>query len=338
MEDASNDSCAWYQSTAKTIQFASYDILMPLLVILGLCGHTVCLVSFYKQSKKETAYRYQIFLSISQAIANITYAIYVATYYWFPGSEGRAGVSWYMRSYACMWVTAHVTGALVNASVTLTVLLGVAMASDRVFALGKPMVYKKINHKKHQSIAAIICVLTAATSSVFDCLRFYPSLNEDGVYTVAVDEDFMASFAATFLSHLGTAIRGVAALTLVAINVAMVVVYLGFTKKIGQMTLTSQAEAKRREQQKVLSLLALFESVFTMCEMTIYIVYYLYITMDPEFYPCKGTFYTPIFDDLYEVFGICDIYVVFAISKRFREIIFESVPFLKRLFAVSSGI
>lgn len=333
MEGIDNESCAWYQSSAKTIQLISYDVLMPLLVILGLSGHTVCLIAFHKQSKKESAYMYQIFSSISQANETIAYAIHVATYYWFPGSEAHAGVSWYMRSYVCMWITAHVTGALVNASVTLTVLLGLAMASDRVFALGKPLAYKKINHTKHQVTAAIICVLLAVTSSVFDCLRFYPIFNENEIYTLAVDEDFMSSFGATFLSHLGTTIRGVAAVGLVAINIAMFVVYRRFTRRISQMTRTSQAETKRREQQKVLALLAFFESLFTLCEMTIYIAYYLLLTEDRGFYPCKGTFYTALMDDLYEVFGVCDFFVVFAISKRFREIVFESAPCLKRFSA-----
>lgn len=334
MENGSNASCSWYQSAANTAEFISYDILMPWFTAAGLFGHLVSLIAFYHKSKKESVYLYQLFLSVNETLGTFTYVLYMA-FCSFPDLDGQPGVTWYLSSYICMWIGAHVITTLGNIVVTLSMLLGISMASDRVFALGKPALYKNINHKKRQLIALIVCAVIAVISSVYDSLAFYPVLTDDGIYTIVVDESFVGTFVGKFLFYLASTVRGVAAPTLAAINIAMIVLYRRYAKA-GRMISGGVEETKRKEQQKILALLASFESFFTLCQVILYIVYFSFLV--EGFYACKGSFFTPIGDALIQIFSVCDFYVMFAISKSFRRMIFESVPCLKRFSATVSPV
>lgn len=176
----------------------------------------------------------------------------------------------------------------------------------------------------------MICVLIGVSSSLFDCFRFYPVLDQDGLYTLKLNDEYMSSIYANFLAQLRNAIRALAVLALVSCNAVMIILYRNFTRKVGQMTSMSSGERKRRRQQKVLIILAIFESFFNVCETTLLVQFYILLYLRPSFYYCQAVFLEPLYDGLIEVFDISDFYTVFVISKGFRQMIFESVPCLKR--------
>lgn len=278
MTNSTNGSsdCSWSHSASDIAAFISYNVVMPFHFVFGLFSYSLAFVSFYKKAKEEKAFGYQIIVTISESIEVITFAIYVALFYWLSGAENGEGAIWFRSSYGCMWFAAHFSFPLVNIFISLSMFLAVATAVDRAFALGKPLVYKQINRRRHHAIACTLCLIIAISSTVFDCFRFYPSLGWDGLYKFMLDKSFIFSLPAITLSHLRNAIRMAAAFALNLFNGAMIILYRRYISEVSQMTSTNSSESKRRHEQQQILLLAVFESVFNVLSMAALRSYYIH--------------------------------------------------------------
>lgn len=324
----SNTYCDWYIAAAEVTNYSYAYIVTPLLFIFGFTTQSLMLITFYRQAKKESGYWYQLFLAACDITVVVTRTFYVVTFdILFNGK-----VTWCISNYGCMWITMHLSIPVANMFVTTSLLLAVAMSADRVFALGKPFLYKNINHKFHRVVACITCIIIGIGSSIFDIFRYDPGLGPDGFYTRKRNEAFTSSLVAIALSHLRDAIRGVGTLVLIICNVVMLVLYHKYTRKIASIGSSSEVK-KRREKQKVLAILAISESVCNTLSMAALLTYYSLYYMYPNFINCENRFVSGLQDMITDFSAVADCFVVFVVSKTFRSMIFESVPCLKRIFA-----
>lgn len=197
----------WHQMVAEKLFFTTYYVVTPLYFILGLLGHFLCVSTFVKQLKYDSAYLYQIFLSIGEILEIIAYTIFIITYYWFSGSES-AGAHWFMADYACMWFAAHVSMPMANMFITSSMFLSLGTSADRLYALIRPFTYKQANHKCHRIAVFSFSFIIGIGTSIFDCFRFQLMWNGD-VYRISADEAYMVTWTAAILAQLRNAVRTV---------------------------------------------------------------------------------------------------------------------------------
>jgi hypothetical protein len=331
------NTCEWFPAAGKTAQMFTYIGVTPFYFVFGLFGHALCLIAFYQQAKKEKEYAYQIYVTFSETFEVLAYAFFTLTMYWLSDGRGRTGVDWFRSSYGCMWITAHMSTPLVNVFVTSCLLFAVAMSADRIFALKKPILYKKINHKRHQRVALCICAFIGVSTSVFDCFRYYPLLDTGtGLYSIKPDSAFTGSLTGGSLAHLRNAVRAVGLVALIACNIAMIISYRNYTRQADSMQSTNSTNAKKRaDQQRTLVVLAACDSLFNTLAMTYFICFYGALYIYPPFATCQQYFFGPTGDGWIQLCDTMNFYVIFAFNKSFRQMIFRSVPGLKR-FAVAA--
>lgn len=105
-----------------------------------------------------------------------------------------------------------------------SLLFSVAMSADRVFALGWPMTYKRIDYKRHQAFAAVICFLLPIPLSF--SLAFYWSWRPAGDHYVGYsDTAYLKQAYPQWALRLIVILRGVCLVVLVSLNGAIVVMF-----------------------------------------------------------------------------------------------------------------
>lgn len=335
MADSSNNSrCDWYFSAGNIANIIYYTEI-PVVFVFGIIGQSLLLVSMIHQAKKESACSYQIFLTISEIAVIITRTFMAVTYYWLSGFDG-SGVPWFRSCYACMWVSARLAIPLENMLVTTSLFLAIAMSADRIFALGKPFVYKNINYRRHQAIACTICMLIGVSTSIFAIFQYYPETGENGIYTILPDDDFIQSMTAAVLDHARDIVRAIGTITLVCCDAAMIVLYRNYMKKVETIASSSEVK-KRRKMQKILVVLALSESICNLVSMSSFILFYTMAYSYSNFYVCEYFLVTPLTDILIDVSAAADCFVAFAVSKAVRQSVYEAVPCLRRFASSTTG-
>lgn len=151
----SNDTCnisVLAMVIAEKLELSIYHVLTPIYLIVGISTDIILLFAFYKQSKTEKAYGYQVIFTISKMLEIFAFGTYLLAEKWFQFDN----ISWFVANYCLMYF--YVTDLGLHVSFIISsLLLSLAMAADRVFALQKPIIYKNIHHFRHQLIATIFC-------------------------------------------------------------------------------------------------------------------------------------------------------------------------------------
>lgn len=329
MNISNENQCAWKEAGNIARYIFTY-VEMPITFFLGLIGQLLALVTFFKQAKKEKAYYYQIIQTLNDMILIFCRSWFVVTYYWLSGYQSQnGGTKWFRSCYVCMWITTHFPVPIENMFITSSVLLAVAMASDRVFALGKPFVYKNINHKRHQIVACSICILLGVFSSAFYIIAWYPELGVDGLHSLKYDNAYAESPFAVISVHLRNGIRGIGAIALLILDASMIILYRRHLSKVGNMTNSNEAK-RRREQQKILTALSITESIGHLTSMSFFVLYYAMLYITPSFRECESLLIGPLTDMTQGISALADTYLPFIVSKAFRKMVFESIPALQR--------
>src|SRR5687768_15915540 len=105
-----NETCAWTKSQwtqTRTAEYAAQQVITPLHFALGVPGHLLSLLAFYKQSKLEKAYTYQIYAVASELVEILGFDAMIFSYFYWSGAGGF-GNPWFMSQYPLMWYSAHV--------------------------------------------------------------------------------------------------------------------------------------------------------------------------------------------------------------------------------------
>lgn len=303
----------------KQLSFAAYTVVTPIYFIIGILSRGLCLVAFYKQSKHDKAYGYQGFAALSELFEVITVALCMATRNNFAGYR-LPGATWFQKSYALMWYAAHLASPLEQGMITTSLLISLSMAADRTFAMAKPFLYKNINHRRHQLIAATISFTLGLSTSAFDAFRY--QLRYDGIkYEMTVKEEYVATQGAFALAIFRNVVRILANLALVLCNILMIVYYRLKAHKVRAMDGNEERMAKRKSTHRTLVMLTLCQSVFTTSDLTMFNVYYSLVYMDSRFTSCFGKVMAPMDDLVLQITGVLEVFVLLSISRNFRAII-----------------
>lgn len=321
--------------------FFSYYIVSPTYFLLGVVGHAVCLLVFYRQAKKESTYAYQIFVAVSEIFEMIAFTLFSLSFRWWSGieAEGR-GAEWFMRSRWLMLYAAHVSFPFLNAVLTTTLLLSLCMSADRLVALWKPFLYKRMDHRKYQRLALISSIVLGMSTSIFDGFRFrvvpYQRSTNDSkspvIYRAVGELEYMNSLQAVCLAHTRDALRIAALMALITCNVFITRFYRKRTVRLGSLTSTDDDRLQhRRNKERTLVLLTVSQSVLTSVGTTFLILFYAIVYANPNFLTCGGLLMAPILDATLQLASIIDTFIVIAIDRRFRRMVSKVLPrFLRR--------
>src|SRR4051812_41775044 len=97
--------CVGYETYARISEYSPIIddyILFPICTTLGICGHSICLLAFYRQAKcGEITYKYQVFLSAIELLVSVSRIQFSLCYHFLSGYTSRLGVDWFMSSYPC---------------------------------------------------------------------------------------------------------------------------------------------------------------------------------------------------------------------------------------------
>lgn len=327
--------CQWYITASEHTRTIAYYGIFPIHFCLCMIGHTLCLRAFYRQSKKESPYIYQLMVTISEMLEIFTGFLYVLTYRLLSGTESHSGVPWFMANYFCMWFAAHIAPLLVNSFILLSTLLSVSVVIDRVFALARPFKHKTYRARRCHLMAFGVCFFLSVGSSVYVSFRLRLSPTDNG-YAISVNDIFMQSSIHYFLAQLRNGIKTVCLVFLLTFNLALIQLYRRQVQRSISISISHSSKAiKRKEQEKTLTLLAIFQAIFSTVATLYSSIYSAILYTRPEMQLCEGVLLTVIQDMVYGLCDMADFYIVFAVSRRFRRMILASVPMYGRFSSMS---
>lgn len=317
------DPCnnSYYRDLTIRTTFVVYYVVTPCYFFLGLFGHTLSLLAYFRRAKTEKAYVYQIMVTVSALLAVFVTTFYTATFVWWPGITQSEAAGWYTSCYACMWVSAHLSVPLMNAFDTTTRLLSICMAHDRFQALRKQQQYKEASKSRH-ICTALACFATGFASTAFQCFIFEVVPEASGGYTI-VTTPFIAS---TLNISLALVRNGIALVSLCALYFfSFAIPWLYFKNlKEAQNVISTAAEDRRRQGAIMLTKLCLSESILATVSGTVAIAFYVSIGLPPS--ACvQIQLFATVMDCTMEITSILNFYVMFFLNQRFRRMIVTMV-------------
>lgn len=314
-----------------------YYCVTPLHLIFGLPAHIVSLITFYKQSKQEAGYVYQVGVTVNKILCLITFVIYVITYNWLAGT-GPDKALWFTRSYHLMWFTAHMSIALSNTFMNNAVLLSLSVAADRLFAVGVPVAYRTANHRRHRTCAFVICFVISAITNIAHTVELMVIEVEDG-YALVWNDEAAEHPLSKIADQSSDAIYILGASLIVICNALVIHFYRKRAKAVTTLTNSNlEKEARRKMHERTLVILTSYESIMVLITSFTVAAFYTTVYANSWFSHCGFVAYQPLEDGMVEIADLLQFYVIFAISKQFRKMVFESVPVLARTAGYSTAV
>src|SRR5688572_30698880 len=89
---------------ADYIFFGSHRVLLPIYLVVGLAGNITLLVAFWKKSKVEQPYAYQMILTISKTLEIWCFGTFMIGIRWLDGSYTEPA-QWYLRNVFFVYCT-----------------------------------------------------------------------------------------------------------------------------------------------------------------------------------------------------------------------------------------
>lgn len=328
----------YYKAAAAKIEMPLFCIVFPTGLLLRLIGHGVCLLAFYRQAKKESGYCYQIALTSNEIFRILLEASYYFGNFFFWSPNG--GSAWFLHSYALVFYAAHLSVPLYHVCYTNNLRISCCMAGERVFAMWKVVAYKQANHKLIRIVSLILCVTIGFLTSVFEYFQYSnPVLNTStDYYELSLNMGFLQSFLSNFLAQLRNAVWLCAWLVLLILNVSMTILYRNHARQMAQMIIRSGGQQKAMSAEMILTLITAMQSCFIFLETTSGIIFLGTIYIRPAFVDCEAYLWVHILNTFAMVMEICNCYVLWIVSRRFRALLAEHVPCLKRLFGYASPV
>lgn len=312
----------WY--AADEAFNVAYYVLPPVAVPLSILSRVICIFALCRQAKKEGAYTYQMVLVLAEIVQMIFSGLYDISI----GAAGLSGAErqgnvLFTSSYTCMWYRARLATPLLNAFVTVTLLLSVSMAADRVFALTQPYKYRLINHKGHRTAAFLLSFALGLSTSIFDVFRSKVVWNSsNGRFAIVHDQDFVDSTALAALSHIRDFIRVASLAILVGLNSTLIYFYHVRMDRIRRLSLLSSAAAeKKKDEERNLILLTMYQSIASTIVMTFLTMFYVLFYSSASVRQCGRFLMVPILDCVCTTTYAANIFIILAINKPFRKMV-----------------
>lgn len=304
--------------------FAAYNIITWIHFLLGTPGHLLMMIAFYKQRKEDPAYMYQVFVTVSEMLELLTWALLVLTKKFLSGAEYTKGYLWYKRSYFLMYFAAKLAYNLFQVAFTWALLLAVAMAADRVFALAYPFKYRHVNARRHQMTAFVSCLVISVGTSFNDVLVI---LEEGDHYQIVFSYAASRTLFATFMGMFCNAVRCAGLVILIVLNVLLVRLYHERVAKTTPISGHPQTkEGRRKAQERTLLALTICQSVFQALTVLSTVLYYTVSYFSLYFVQCIRYMYYPFVDMTMDVCDLMQLYVTVMVNGQFRRKIRRLFP------------
>lgn len=337
---AANSTCYLGDITSITNQvyIAAYRVIPPFYFIIGILSRSISLAAFYRQYREEKAFAYQFLASLSDLVEVVTVTLYILTRNNLSGYR-LPGVLWYQENYSLMWYAAHLSSPLEQGFVTISLLMALSMAADRVFAMAKPFAYKNANHYRNQLLAFICCFVLGLSTSAFDLFRYQVRLKgaSNVLYEIFVDNAYIASGVAIGFDIIRNTVRIAGNVALVACNVSMIALYRANAQKVEVSDTNKERALKRKFKQKQLLILTLCQSFFTTIDLTMYNIYYTMVYTSPNFTNCFGKIFSPVCSAVLQLASLLEFFVLFAVSKQFRDVIISCLKWKNNEVITTAG-
>lgn len=300
----------------------AYYVCPPFLLLFGLGSNLVAALALYKESKKHTAYLYQVYDMLLMGLTIFGFIASIVTLRLCSGFIS-AGQLWFMRNYALMWYTAHLTIPLVNAFGLASLYFSVAVAADRVVAMAKPQAYTLVNHKRRLKISVTLSLFIGMGSSIFDMVRYY--LVDNGIsYVIVIDTAYTTSTFASFSNQFRNALQVVGILLVVLCNGKALVIFLRSAKELSGI-LNDKRITERQKVEKTLFYLTLVQGIEETIGRVAQVVYYVFAFVDTNFLLCEGRLAAPILEATQELLMLSRVFLAALVSDPFRKSIMRVI-------------
>lgn len=330
----------WFPAASSAAFFLFYNIILPFCAVFGLVGHGLFITVVRAEAKKNKAYRYQLFSLISETAETLMFVLNTISRI-LSGLFMNTGWLTYRKVYVLMVYSAHISIPLLDASLSITLLLAICSAADRVFVLTRPVAYQKLNHSRYQQAALILSIIIGLVMNCDNCFLYRLVYDETtGLYTAINNEELGKNRAIVMWGLVGHAIRIAAVLILIACNL---IIICQFHKRFGKAAVTSSRdknELKKRRAEKTLILLNVCESCFFTWSTVAFVGFFLTAVVVPDFAKCKGPFFGSLMNASLMVASTADFYTALIISKHFRTMVTNAMSRLRgknRVAATTQG-
>lgn len=298
----------------------AYYILIWIHYLLGIPGHLILLIAFFKQMKQDSPYMYQVFVTVSEMLELQAWVLYVVTKKFLSGVEYTAGVHWFKQSYILMFFTGKMIYVIFQSLFSLSLLLSVAMTADRVFALAFPFKYKNIKERNHQITALIICVVIALGTNLSDNMLI---ITVGDHYEIMFNYEATRSIYGLTMGMLSIVTRGLCLIILFALNIALVRLYTKRYNKVNQISLNEAKAKQRKANEKTLVILTICQSIFQSTSVLSVVIFYTLGYTSGYFAVCIQYIVNPYLGVSLDLTDLLDLCVTILINKHFRKRVFS---------------
>lgn len=305
-----------FRYAADQADFIAYHVVTPIYFSIGLLGHLLVLFGFYRQTKKEPAYVYQVFLTISETVEIVVFTLYALTCKIWSKDDG-SGAPWFVSSKILMQFSAHGAVPLVNVLITCSLLLAMAMAADRFYALWRPVSYPKVAQSRYRYLVLALCAIISVTTSIFDAFRFYTVQNV-GRYFRKVDMVYVASGTGKVLANIRNGLRLIALGSLVFFNVAVVNLYRNRCKS-KDILKNSLSKFRAQYRERTLIALAVVQLLTTDFVILPQTTYFVLVYAEPTFTTCEGALVGAVADAMLQLAEMANFWLSIVFSNHLRQ-------------------
>lgn len=326
------------RQTVTNIAYAAFFIVKPICLILDFIGHCLCFLAYYKESKSNGLYSFQLYDAIAKAADTLSAFLLLATFKWSSGTDYE-GVEWFQKNYVLMWYSAHMAIAFNDMTTTIKLLISLAMTIDRMISIGLPTRYKEMNRKLWEAGTVTFSVVIGIGASIFMCF-YYVVIWDGDRYKIVGDQDFRVSAIATVLVNFRNVLWGVGLIALVATGFLVVYLYHKRMVKVATMTGAQAGDKKekmRRAAEKTLFLLTIYHSAQAANEITILTAQTL-LAFRNGFATCEGRLYSPLRNIEIALINASDFYIMVSLNKAFRQMIRKGLPFRARVTSTAGSV
>lgn len=288
----------WYKTYGEKLNLIVYWIIFPIYTSISFFGHLLCIYIYYKQSKTEPAYFYQVVLSVHGIWQSILYipCIIDIIYNW----SSIDTITWYRKNYILMWFSSHLSLPLFDIAYTTNQLLVLTMTIDRIFAISRPLRYKQINQKKYIKILSIIfCIFLSISTGLCECFNYLDpiiiELNNYNFYIINPNIDFLETKLYQILEYSRNIFRIAIVVILIFLNTALVILFQKKNKKklnkpISKNSAILESEKQKVETEKRMLRLIVIQLIFALISSTATESFYIIHLVEPGFDECEGQF------------------------------------------------
>lgn len=301
--------------------------LTILSLTIGLLCNVIVFLAFYKQSETEKAYGYQVAFTITQTLEFFCFGTYLGAFAWLDWIEVQY---WFVTNYWLIFVFQYLGLCCHLVLLTCSVFLAVAMAADRVFALIKPVVYRNIDHRRHQSIAIIVCFLISVAVNI-------PAWKEAKIVRVGdryivYEYYYLLSTNSTveriFYFNAASIARIASLAVLIILNTIMVIMFK--LRMTGSNTVTNEGNQQRIRKRKAAEKVLLRVNIYQTCSMvfnqTTHVIWFTLCIFYPVFVRPYIDILAPTFYGWIMLTDTLDAVILASVNKKIRGAILSAMP------------